>query len=89
MCIVLQITTLVNHKERTKVTEKTARALAKVGEAVSQAVERFVLVGESIGNEHAELRSDMCETCMEAREAGICSVLKKKPVSFSTPPPKF
>lgn len=66
----MQITTLVNHKERTKITERTAKALAKVGEAVSLAVERFVAVGESIGDEHPELRSEMCETCLEARQAG-------------------
>ena len=41
-----------------------------MGEAVSLAVDRFVVVGESIGDEHPELRSDMCETCMEARQAG-------------------
>ncbi|KAL4217108.1 Alpha-catulin [Mactra antiquata] len=68
--LVTQITTLVNHKERTKITEKTAKALAKVGEAVSIAVERFVAVGESIGIEHPELRNEMCETCLEARQAG-------------------
>ncbi|XP_060582034.1 alpha-catulin-like isoform X2 [Ruditapes philippinarum] len=68
--LVTQITTLVNHKERTKITERTARALAKVGEAVSLAVDRFVAVGESIGDEHPDLRSEMCETCLEARQAG-------------------
>ena len=60
----------MNHKEKTKVTEKTARALAKVGEAVCYAVERFVTVGESIGDENPELRAEMCETCNEARQAG-------------------
>ena len=51
-------------------TEKTARALAKVGEVVSLAVDRFVTVGESIGDENPELRNEMCETCWEARQAG-------------------
>ena len=51
-------------------TEKTAQALAKVGETVNFAVERFVTVGESIGNENPELREDMCEACWEARQAG-------------------
>ncbi|KAL3854374.1 hypothetical protein ACJMK2_013646, partial [Sinanodonta woodiana] len=68
--LVTQITTLVNHKERTKVTEKTARALMRVGEAVSYAVERFVTVGESIADENPDIREDMCEACWEARQAG-------------------
>ncbi|XP_071103440.1 alpha-catulin-like isoform X1 [Haliotis cracherodii] len=68
--LVTQITTLVNHKERTKVTDKTQRALVRVGEAVNLAVERFTTVGESIAVENPEIRDDMCEACQEARIAG-------------------
>ncbi|WAR10887.1 CTNL1-like protein [Mya arenaria] len=68
--LVTQITTLVNHKERVKISERTARALGKVGEAVYHAVDRFVVVGLAIGDEHPELRLEMCETCLEARQAG-------------------
>ena len=45
---VLQITTLVNHKERTKVTEKMAQALTKVGKTVTFAVKQFLTFGKSI-----------------------------------------
>lgn len=65
-----QITTLVNHKERSKVTEKTLKTLVCVGQAVNLAVERFVTVGETIGEENPEIKDDMCDACNEAREAG-------------------
>ena len=42
----------------------------QVSEAVCYAVERFVTVWESIGDENPELRAEMCETCNEARQAG-------------------
>ena len=65
-----QITTLVNHKEKQKKSEKTVRALVRVGQAVNLAVERFVCVGESIAEENPEINHDMCEACKEARNAG-------------------
>ena len=34
------------------------------------AVERFVSVGESIGEEHDDFKEDMCQACAEARQAG-------------------
>ena len=34
------------------------------------AVERFVSVGESIGEEHNDFKEDMCQACAEARQAG-------------------
>ena len=34
------------------------------------AVERFVSVGESIGEEHHDFKEDMCQACAEARQAG-------------------
>ena len=66
----LQITTLVNHKEKPKKSDKTIRALVRVGQAVNLAVERFVCVGESIAEENPEISHDMCEACKEARNAG-------------------
>jgi len=74
----VQITTLVNHKEKKRISERTARALAHVGESVSDAVERFVVVGESIGEEHPELRYEMTETCLEARQAGTWLISSQK-----------
>ncbi|XP_062615012.1 alpha-catulin-like [Saccostrea cucullata] len=68
--LVTQITTLVNHKERPRVTEKTTQALVRVGQAVCLAVERFVSVGQTIADENPEISTDMCQACMEARNAG-------------------
>ncbi|ESO99195.1 hypothetical protein LOTGIDRAFT_141992 [Lottia gigantea] len=68
--LVSQITTLVNHKDKTKVSEKSQRALVKVGQLVNIAVERFVVVGESIADENVEIRDDMLDACLEAKMAG-------------------
>ena len=68
--LLLQITTLVNAKEKPIKSERTLRALVRVGQAVNLAVERFVSVGESIAEENLEIQHDMCEACKEARAAG-------------------
>lgn len=65
-----QITTLVNAKERPAKSEKTLNALARVGQAVNLAVERFVNVGEAIAQENEDFKEDMCQACSEARQAG-------------------
>ncbi|XP_033728818.1 alpha-catulin-like isoform X1 [Pecten maximus] len=86
--LVTQITTLVNHKDRPKVTDKTAKALIRVGQAVSLAVDRFVIVGQSIADDNDDIRQDMCEACEEARSAGV-SIQKLTSVdrtsNYSTP----
>ncbi|CAH2283880.1 alpha-catulin [Pelobates cultripes] len=64
------ITTLINHKEKPKKSEKTLQAIQRVGQAVNQAVGRFVTVGETIGNENRELKEEMGFACSEARRAG-------------------
>ncbi|XP_052829405.1 alpha-catulin isoform X1 [Octopus bimaculoides] len=69
--LVAQITTLVNHKEKTKVSEKTLRVLVQVGQVVNRAVGKFVSVGESIAEENPEIKNEMCEACQEARQAGV------------------
>lgn len=56
--------------------ERTLRAIGRVGQAVSLAVERFVCVGETIGDDNPEIRQDMYEACKEARTAGKCCVMK-------------
>ncbi|BFZ21985.1 hypothetical protein BsWGS_25024 [Bradybaena similaris] len=68
--LVTQITTLVNHKERTRLTDKQQRALERVGVAVSSAVDRFVSVGQSLAEENLDIKADMCLACHDARMAG-------------------
>lgn len=48
----------------------TPAAWARVGQAVSMAVERFVTVGETIADDHSEVRQGMYEACKDARQAG-------------------
>nr|CAH7751736.1 unnamed protein product [Callosobruchus chinensis] len=45
-------------------------SFARVGQAVNLAVERFVTVGETIADDHPEVRQGMYEACKEARQAG-------------------
>lgn len=52
-------------------------AVAKVGQAVNLAVERFVTVGETIADDYTEVRQGMYEACKEARQAGTYSWLPK------------
>ncbi|CAF3808246.1 unnamed protein product [Rotaria magnacalcarata] len=72
--LVTQISTLVHFKEKPRCSsatnEKTLYAINRVGEVVNTAVERFVSVGESIGNENPEIKSDLIDGCREARSAG-------------------
>nr|XP_057902433.1 alpha-catulin-like isoform X1 [Doryrhamphus excisus] len=68
--LVSQITTLINHKERPKKSERTLAAIHRVGQAVSVAVGRFVAVGEAIAAENQELKDEMGHACFEARRAG-------------------
>ncbi|XP_075416397.1 alpha-catulin [Tenrec ecaudatus] len=68
--LVSQITTLINHKDNTKKSEKTLQAIQRVGQAVSLAVGRFVKVGEAIANENWDLKEDISMACIEAKQAG-------------------
>ncbi|XP_066571860.1 alpha-catulin isoform X2 [Amia ocellicauda] len=68
--LVSQITTLINHKDKPKKSEKTLRAIQRVGQAVNVAVGRFVTVGEAIATENEELKEEMSFACYEARRAG-------------------
>lgn len=49
-----------------------ANAVARVGQAVNLAVERFVTVGETIADDYHEVKQGMYEACKEARQAGNC-----------------
>lgn len=66
----IQITTLVSAPDRPLKAERSRRALGRVGRAVQAAVERFVLVGETIADDNSEIKLDMYEACREARQAG-------------------
>ncbi|TKS88503.1 Alpha-catulin Alpha-catenin-related protein [Collichthys lucidus] len=68
--LVSQITTLINHKDKPKKSERTLAAIHRVGQAVSVAVGRFVAVGEAIATENHELKNEMGQACFEARRAG-------------------
>lgn len=74
--LVTQISALVNFKEsivtggRPK-SERALRAALKIGSAVEIAVERFVVVGESIADENPEIQPEMYNACEEARIAGL------------------
>ncbi|XP_014450681.2 alpha-catulin [Alligator mississippiensis] len=68
--LVSQITTLINHKDKPKRSDKTLQAIQRVGQAVNLAVGRFVTVGEAIANENRELKEEMNIACIEAKRAG-------------------
>jgi len=69
-CFVVQITTLVNAKEKPIRSERTLSALLRVGQAVNLAVERFVGVGEAIARDNPEIQREMTDACRDARNAG-------------------
>ncbi|XP_014476484.1 PREDICTED: alpha-catulin isoform X4 [Dinoponera quadriceps] len=68
--LVKQISTLVSHRERPLCSDRSLRAVARVGQAVNLAVERFVTVGETIADDNPEIKQEMYEACKEARVAG-------------------
>ncbi|XP_024083641.1 alpha-catulin isoform X2 [Cimex lectularius] len=68
--LVQQISNLVSHRERSICSERSLRVIARVGQGVNVAVDRFVTVGESIASDIPELRDDMFRACNDARAAG-------------------
>jgi len=64
---VLQISSLVEHGN---VGSFRSNAVARVGQGVNFAIERFVTVGETIADDYQEIRQGMYEACKEARQAG-------------------
>lgn len=84
MSFSFQISTLVQHRNdrpnnqsslpssghQSSSSERTLRAIGRVGQAVNLAVERFVTVGETIADDNPEIKQDMYEACKEARAAG-------------------
>ncbi|XP_076263854.1 alpha-catenin related isoform X2 [Rhynchophorus ferrugineus] len=65
--LVKQISSLVEHSTAGSLRPS---AVARVGQAVNLAVERFVTVGETIADDYSEVRQGMYEACKEARQAG-------------------
>lgn len=80
----LQITTLINHKDKPKKSERTLAAIHRVGQAVNVAVGRFVAVGEAIASENQELKDEMGQACFEARRAGQSLQLSCNPLECFT-----
>lgn len=82
--VFLQITTLINHKDKPKKSERTLAAIHRVGQAVNVAVGRFVAVGEAIATENQELKDEMGQACFEARRAGRSLQLSRNPLERFT-----
>ncbi|KAL1463095.1 hypothetical protein WDU94_014883 [Cyamophila willieti] len=68
--LVKQISTLLSHRERSICSERSIRVVARVGQAVNVAIERFVTVGESIADDNPEIKADLYQACKDARVAG-------------------
>ncbi|XP_050311653.1 alpha-catulin isoform X2 [Anthonomus grandis grandis] len=79
-----KISSLVEHGTSTAL---RPQAVARVGQAVNLAVERFVTVGETIADDYQEIRQGMYEACKEARQAGgaiehICEEQSSEEMTF-------
>ncbi|XP_021709122.1 alpha-catulin isoform X3 [Aedes aegypti] len=88
-----KISNLVQHRSEQQhhTSERTMRAIGRVGQAVNLAVERFVTVGETIADDNPEIKQDMYDACKEARAAGssierLCDIAATDPVGYSPRP---
>ncbi|XP_039440923.1 alpha-catulin isoform X4 [Culex pipiens pallens] len=88
------ISNLVQHRSEAHqhTSERTLRAIGRVGQAVNLAVERFVTVGETIADDNPEIKQDMYDACKEARAAGssierLCDIAATDPVVGYAPRP--
>lgn len=77
-----QISTLVTHRDRPFCSERSGRALARVGQAVNLAIEKFVTVGETIADDNPEIKCEMYQACKDARSAGLWKGAIKKGALF-------
>ncbi|XP_022797557.1 alpha-catulin-like [Stylophora pistillata] len=68
--LVTQITTLVNHKDHGRRSERALKAIHEIGKVVALAVERFVSVGEQIASENEDVAEEMRMACEEAKKSG-------------------
>ncbi|XP_033207723.1 alpha-catulin isoform X4 [Belonocnema kinseyi] len=70
MSVKKEISASVWQRERLLCSDRGLRAVARVGQAVNLAVERFVTIGETIADDNPEIKQGMYEACKEARVAG-------------------
>ncbi|XP_011496940.1 PREDICTED: alpha-catulin [Ceratosolen solmsi marchali] len=68
--LVSKISKLVSHRDRPFRSKRNPGVLARVGQGVNLAVERFVTVAETIADDNLEVKQAMYEACKEARIAG-------------------
>lgn len=66
----MQISPLISQRDYSLCSDQNLRAVARVGQAVNLAVDRFVTVGETIADDNPEINQGMYEACKEARVAG-------------------
>ncbi|CAB0042563.1 unnamed protein product, partial [Trichogramma brassicae] len=65
-----QVSKLMSHRDRPFRCDRNPGVLARVGQGVNLAVERFVTVAETIADDNPDVKQDMYEACKEARVAG-------------------
>ncbi|XP_051157686.1 alpha-catulin [Leptopilina boulardi] len=70
MSVGQEISALMSQGEYSLCSDQNLRAVARVGQAVNLAVDRFVTVGETIADDNPEINQGMYEACKEARVAG-------------------
>eukprot|EP00112_Aurelia_sp_Birch-Aquarium-sp1_P021575 Seg585.1 transcript_id=Seg585.1/GoldUCD/mRNA.D3Y31 product=alpha-catulin protein_id=Seg585.1/GoldUCD/D3Y31 len=68
--LVAQITTLVNLRERIKLTEKSKQILKEAGTSIQKAIDTYSNVGQAIAAENDDIADDMKDTCSEALKSG-------------------
>ncbi|XP_014227561.1 alpha-catulin isoform X1 [Trichogramma pretiosum] len=70
MPLVALVSKLMQHRDRPFRCDRNPGVLARVGQGVNLAVERFVTVAETIADDNPDVKQDMYEACKEARVAG-------------------
>eukprot|EP00794_Sanderia_malayensis_P017640 gene17640-19395_t len=68
--LVTQITTLVNLKEKIKLTDSSRAILKRIGEDLQKAIGTFTEVGQAIAAENEDISADMNDACSEAIQSG-------------------
>ncbi|CAG9768118.1 unnamed protein product [Ceutorhynchus assimilis] len=78
--LLFQISSLVDHGSGGSL---RPNAVARVGQSVNLAVERFVTVGETIADDYQETRQGMYEACKEARQAEAEEMEKRSNIKIA------
>ncbi|KAL7302462.1 hypothetical protein TKK_0005110 [Trichogramma kaykai] len=71
----LPVSKLMSHRDRPFRCDRNPGVLARVGQGVNLAVERFVTVAETIADDNPDVKQDMYEACKEARVAGMITLI--------------